>query len=147
MEHPLRLPGAALGAAWRALTARVGRSVRTPSSDAQLHPPIEADATPSSVLAIQRRRYESGVHFIVSGELDAVTAPQLRRQCERVDPSEAETVLLDLADLATMDEHGLDALFAAYDHFGERLVIIIGHHGAHQVELASARDVLPIIEG
>ncbi|MGH2849372.1 MAG: STAS domain-containing protein [Solirubrobacteraceae bacterium] len=99
------------------------------------------------MLAIQRRRYDSGLHFIVSGGLDAVTASQLRQQCERVDPGEAETVLLDLADLTTMDEHGLDVLFAASDHFGERLVIILGPGGARQVELAHAREVLPIIEG
>jgi anti-anti-sigma factor len=100
-----------------------------------------------SRLAIQRRRYESGLHFIVSGELNFATAHQLQRECERIDPHGAETVLLDLADLTVLDSSGLDVLFAAYAHFDERLVIIIGPPCAHTIELANVRDVLPIIEG
>jgi anti-anti-sigma factor len=99
------------------------------------------------MLTIQRRRYESGVHLIVSGELDIATASLLTQQCKRVDPNEAEIVLLDLADLVTMDDSGLDVLFAAYAHLGDRLVIIIGPPGARTIELANVRDQLPIIEG
>jgi anti-anti-sigma factor len=98
-------------------------------------------------LTIRRARYENGVHFIVRGDLDSVTAPRLAQQCERLDPDDAETVLLDLADVASMDGGGLDMLFAAYAHLGERLVIIIGPPAASTIEIADVRDRLPIIEG
>jgi anti-anti-sigma factor len=135
---------AALGVALRTLTARLRRW------DRSLSRPFEATATygaQTSALTIHRARYEGGVHFIVSGELDIVTAPLLKAQCERVDPDEAETVLLDLADLTIMDSSGLDVLFAGYAHFGERLVIIIGPPCAQTIALANVRDLLPIIEG
>lgn len=102
---------------------------------------------PTSTLAIQHRLYETGLHFIVSGKLDDMTARELKRCYERVDPREAETVLLDLADLTIMDGSGLDVLLAAHAHFGERLVIIIGPPCARTIELGNVRDVLPIIEG
>jgi hypothetical protein len=47
-----------------------------------------------------------------------------------------------------MDGGGLDALFShTCMHSGERLVIVIVPRGAHTIELANVRDVLPIIEG
>ena len=100
-----------------------------------------------SGLIIQRRRYETGLHFIVSGDLDGVTARQLRWQCERVDSRAPETVLLDLADLTTIDESGLDVLSAAFAHLGERLVIISGPVCTRAIDLANIHDQLPIIEG
>jgi anti-anti-sigma regulatory factor len=76
-----------------------------------------------------------------------VNAHELRQRCERVDPTAAPTVLLDLAELTAMDTGGVDALRAAYAHFGERLVIIIGPAGAQTIDRANVREVLPIIEG
>jgi len=101
----------------------------------------------AGALAIKRKRYERSMHFIVFGELDLVTAHQLKQQCERVDPDEMETVLVDLAEVTSMDNAGLDLLFAAFAHFGERLVIIISPSCAHTIDISTARGVLPIIEG
>lgn len=98
-------------------------------------------------LLVELRRHESGLHLLVSGELHMGTAHLLRQWCESVDAAEADTVLIDLAELTAMDGDGLDALFAAYLHFGERLVIIVGPPGAHTIDLAGVRDILPIIEG
>jgi anti-anti-sigma factor len=150
IEASPRSHRAALGVALRALAASVGRSVRASYGQRSLGRPFETTVTggpETSALTILRARYESGVHFIVSGELDIVTAPLLKQQCERLEANGAETVLLDLADLTTMDSSGLDVLFAAYAHFGERLVIIIGPPCAHTIGLANVRDWLPIIEG
>jgi anti-anti-sigma factor len=144
-----RLPRGAVLAAWRALIAPVPE-FGSASVDRRLDRPTGAAAAgrfAESGLVIRRGRHESGLHLIVSGELDAVTASQLREQCERADPEEADTVLLDLADLTVIDSSGLDVLFAAFAHFGERLVIILGPPGARAIELANARGILPIIEG
>jgi len=124
-----------------ALAIPVSRARRRPALAAHVIGPT------ASGLAIKRRRYESGLHLIVSGELDRVTAGQLQQQCERVDPAELPTVLLDLADVTLTDSSGLDVLFAAFEHFGERLVVIIGPPCAQTVDIANVRGRLPIIEG
>jgi anti-anti-sigma factor len=127
------------------LVARTRRSVRR----ARSRPAAAGSALgpAAGALAVKRRRYEDAVHLIVSGELDRVTACQLRHQCERVDHQEIDTVLLDLADVTFMDSSGLQALLGAYAHSGERLVLIIGPACARTIDIASARHRLPIIEG
>ena len=96
---------------------------------------------------MEHRGYDTGLHLIVAGVLDGASAPRLRRYCERTPDHDAETVLLDLSDLTSMDSSGLDVLFDVYARFGERLVIIVGPPGAHAIDLENVRDVLPIIEG
>lgn len=135
---------------WSALTGRLFGSVLAPPVDRALDQPAEASATSrpaASTLVIRRIRHESALHFILSGELDLVTAEHLKHQCQRVDPTEVDTVLLDLADLTTIDSSGVDVLFDAYAHLGEQLVIIIGPGSAPTIDLAKVRDQLPIIEG
>ena len=132
------------------LLGRLRRLAFALSADRSLNRPFEQASTcspASNGLVIQRRRYLSGLHLIASGELDSATAHQLKHQCQRIDPNEAGTVLLDLADLTITDSSGLDVLFTAYEHLGERLVIIIGPQFAHTIDVANVRDQLPIIEG
>lgn len=134
----------------RCLLARLPRLAFALSGDRSLSRLFEDASTgtaASNGLVIQRRRYVSGLHLIASGELDSATVHQLKHQCQRIDPNETETVLLDLADLTIIDSSGLDVLFAAYEHLGERLVIIIGPPFAHTIDVANVRDLLPIIEG
>ena len=121
--------------------APVGRARSRPALAGQIRGPT------ASALAVKRKRYESGLHLIVAGELDSVTAPALTQQYERVDSEETGTVLLDLADVTFIDRSGLDLLTAAYARFRERLVIIVGQPCAHAIDVANARDRLPIIEG
>lgn len=148
--RPLSSRRAAVRDTWRVLRALARRSgLATPVRRAQRRP-VAAGLTigvTASALALKHKRYESGLHFIASGELDSATAPQLKQQCERLDPDEVGTVLLDLADLTLIDSSGLDVLTAAHAHLGERLVIIIGPPCADPIDIARARDRLPIIEG
>ena len=147
-ERPRSLHRAAVRAA-RRLRARLLRLGFALAGDRSLSRPFEeVTCSPASTgLVIQRRRYERGVHLIASGELDSASAYQLKQQCQRIDPHEADTVLLDLADITITDSSGLDVLLAAHAHLGERLVLIIGPPLAHTVERAHLRDQLPIIEG
>jgi anti-anti-sigma factor len=136
---------------WRTFTAQLRRSAFAKSViDSAQHRPALADSAVganASGLAITRRRYELGLHFLVAGQLDAVTAPRLKQQCDRVDPDEVETVVLDLGDVTHMDASCLSVLFAAFAHLGERLVIIISPPCAHTIHITKVRDRLPIIEG
>jgi anti-anti-sigma regulatory factor len=148
-ERSRSLYRAAVRAAHRQL-ARLPGLAFAPWAGRSLSRPVEEVATcgPASTgLVIQRRHYASGLHLIASGALDSASAPQLEQQCQRIDPHEAHTVLLDLADLTLIDGSGLDVLFTVYAHLGERLVIIIGPPVAHTVERANVRNQLPIIEG
>jgi anti-anti-sigma factor len=136
---------------WRVLLTQLRRSAfADPSVDsAQGRSSVAGCAVgvDAGELAITRRRYERGLYFFVAGPLDAAAAAQLKQQCERVDPEEAETVVLDLGDVTYLDASGLSVLFAAFAHLGERLVIIVSPACAHTIHVARARDRLPIIEG
>ena len=141
--------GTVVRALW-GVTGRVARSAFVPSRNrgsGRLPDQAATRGSGESALLIQRRRYETGLHFIVSGDLDSVTACQLRWQSERLGPDAAATVLFDLADLTTIDKSGVDVLSAAYARLGERLVIIGGPALAHAIDLANVHDQLPIIEG
>jgi anti-anti-sigma factor len=138
-------------ASWRVLVAQLRRAGFPDPIVASAHgrsslagSAVGADA---GELAITRRRYERGLYFLVAGQLDAATAAQLKQQCERIDPGEAETVVLDLGAVTYLDTSGLSVLFAALAHLGERLVIIISPACAHTIHIARVRDRLPIIEG
>ena len=121
----------------------------SPSATGDPDPP---ERTPQSARQPVRWRSNASatriiLHFIVSGELDRVTACQLKQQCGRVDHEEIDTVLLDLAEVTFMDSSGLEVLPRRTRTSGERLVIIIGPSCAHAIDIAGARDQLPIIEG
>jgi anti-anti-sigma regulatory factor len=105
-------------------------------------PQATADA-----LAIVREHHGSRLHLIVSGTLDATTAPRLRAECGSECVDDIDVALLDVAHVTSMDRTGLQALFAANEHFGERLSIIVGPPCAHVIHLTGSRDKLPIIEG
>jgi len=98
-------------------------------------------------LAIARERHGNRLHLIVFGMLDATTAHILRRECARACPANIDVVLLDVAHVNSLDDAGLEALFAAYERFGERLALIVGPPCAHLIHLNGSRERLPIIEG
>jgi len=141
----------ALRARWRVLAAELRRLAaaegvleRAPRRPA----PARGEAVAQrSHLEIRRRRYEHGLYFLVSGQLNAVTGRELERRCERMDPEAIDTVVLDLGEVTSMDSGGLRALFASFAHLGERLVIIVSAPCAHTIHIAKVRDRLPIIEG
>ncbi|HEY1778610.1 MAG TPA: STAS domain-containing protein [Solirubrobacteraceae bacterium] len=108
---------------------------------------ISVNGSKPSLLEIERRRYEHGLHLLVSGQLEAVTAGQLEQECNRLASEELETIVLDLGDVTSMDPGGVGALFAVFARLGERLVVIVSPPCAHAIHLANARDRLPIIEG
>jgi anti-anti-sigma factor len=141
----------ALRARWRMLIARLRAYAvadsaieRAPHQPALVCRTVAAD---TSRLDINGKRYEHGLYFLVSGDLDAATEHELRQRCDRIEPREIETVVLDLGDVTYMDANGLGALFAAFAHLGERLVIIVSPACAYTIHLAQVRDWLPIIEG
>ena len=96
---------------------------------------------------ITRATHERGVHIVVSGELDMMTAHELRNQYRFEDTEGAGTILIDLAEVTFIDSSGLHALLEAHERFGERLVIIIGPPCAHVIDITDLRRRLPIIEG
>jgi anti-sigma B factor antagonist len=96
---------------------------------------------------ITRARHERGVHIVVAGELDIMTAAELRDHYGCEDAEGAGTILIDLAEVTFIDSSGLYALLEAHERFGERLVIIIGPPCAHVIDITDLRRRLPIIEG
>jgi anti-anti-sigma factor len=108
---------------------------------------INVDGSAPSLLEIERRRYEHGLHLLVSGQLEAGSADQLEQECNRLASEDLETIVLDLGDVTSMDPGGVGALFAVFARLGERLVVIVSPPCARAIHLANARDRLPIIEG
>jgi anti-anti-sigma factor len=136
---------------WRTLTAQLSRcAVAQRVIDSESRQPAGAEravGTAMRSLAITRTPYGHGLHLLVSGQLDALTAHQLEQACARVGPKAADTVVLDLGEVTSLDASGLAVLFAASERLGERLVIIISPSCAHTIHIAKVHDRLPIIEG
>ncbi|MDX1510169.1 MAG: STAS domain-containing protein [Nitriliruptorales bacterium] len=66
-----------------------------------------------SRFSVERRGNESRVELLVSGELDAHTAPQLEAHLQPGDSSPA--IVLDLTDVEFIDSSGLGVIVAAHN--------------------------------
>jgi anti-sigma B factor antagonist len=76
------------------------------------------------------------VYVRLSGELDISTASKVEDELARVEPTQPETIVLDLRTLAFMDSTGLRLLIAADSRArnqGRRLTIVKGPEPVQRV--------------
>ena len=98
-----------------------------------------------------RSERDGSVHTIgLCGELDMGTADAVERELERVEATDAETVVLDLSELRFMDSTGVRFVVSANARFREndrRLRIVRGPANVQRVfELCGVAELLPFAD-
>jgi anti-anti-sigma factor len=91
------------------------------------------------------------VHMIsLSGELDLATAPAVERELERVEATDAGSIVLDLSDLTFMDSTGARLIIQAHQRSradANRLALLRGPAAVQRVlELSGVSDLLPFAD-
>jgi anti-anti-sigma factor len=94
---------------------------------------------------------DGSLHTIgLAGELDMSTADAVERELERVEATDAETVVLDFSELRFMDSTGVRLVVGATARFREndrRLSIVRGSAGVQRVfELCGVAELLPFAD-
>jgi anti-anti-sigma factor len=94
---------------------------------------------------------DSDVYAIsVSGELDLATAGSLQRELERVEASDARSIILDLSGLTFMDSTGVRLLLNAHARSradADRLTMPRGSPAVQRVlQLTGVIDLLPFTD-
>jgi anti-anti-sigma factor len=94
---------------------------------------------------------DSDVYAIsVSGELDLATAGSLQRELERVEASDAPSIILDLSGLTFMDSTGVRLLLNAHARSradSDRLTMLRGSPAVQRVlQLTGVVDLLPFTD-
>jgi anti-sigma B factor antagonist len=92
-------------------------------------------------------RLDGSVEIRVWGELDVLTAPQLREHCERESRAGTRVVVIDLSRVTFMDSSGMHALIDAHAAARTPLQIRLSPAAARVVDICGLRDMLPIIAG
>jgi anti-sigma B factor antagonist len=86
----------------------------------------------------------------LSGELDLATAGRLQRELERVEASDARSILLDLSGLTFMDSTGIRLMLNAHGRSradSDRLTMLRGSPAVQRVlQLTGVADLLPFID-
>jgi anti-sigma B factor antagonist len=75
------------------------------------------------------REEDGAIVIVIGGELDLASAPRLDEEVQTALSSEAETLILDLRELAFMDSTGLSVLVRAHqaaEDAGRRLIVVQG---------------------
>jgi len=89
---------------------------------------------------------EDDVHTIRPfGELDLANAGELQRELERVEASDAESIVVDLSGLTFMDSTGVQVLFCAHARSradSDRLVLLRGSPAVQRVLALTGVDTL-----
>jgi stage II sporulation protein AA (anti-sigma F factor antagonist) len=89
---------------------------------------------------------EGDVHTIrLAGELDLATAQDVQRELERVEQTDAASIVLDLSDLTFMDSTGVRLLVSAHARSragADRLTLRRGGPAVQRVMQLSGVDVL-----
>jgi anti-anti-sigma factor len=98
-----------------------------------------------------RSERDGSVHTIaIAGELDMSTADGVERELERVEATDAETIVLDLSQLRFMDSTGVRLVVGATARFREndrRLSIVRGGANVQRVfELCGVAELLPFAD-
>jgi anti-anti-sigma factor len=98
-----------------------------------------------------RSERDGSLHTIgLAGELDMSTADAVERELERVEATDAETVVLDFSELRFMDSTGVRLVVGATARFREndrRLSIVRGSAGVQRVfELCGVAELLPFAD-
>lgn len=101
-------------------------------------------------LAIRSDR-DGVMHTIcVTGELDLATAEELQLELERVETTDAESIVLDLSNLTFMDSTGVRLLVAAHHRSradSNRLALLRGGPAVQRVlELSGVEPLLPFAD-
>lgn len=91
------------------------------------------------------------VHTIrLSGELDLATADDVERELERVEATDAATIVLDLSGLTFMDSTGVRLVVNAHARSraaGQRLTLLRGQAAVQRVmELSGVDALLPFAD-
>lgn len=91
------------------------------------------------------------VHTIcVTGELDLATAKELQLELERVETTDAESIILDLSGLTFMDSTGVRLLIAAHHRSrsdSNRLALLRGGPAIQRVlQLSGVETLLPFAD-
>jgi anti-anti-sigma factor len=94
---------------------------------------------------------EGDVHVIaLSGELDLATADELEQELLRVEATDAESIVVDLAGLRFMDSTGVRVMITADTRSradSQRLALLRGPDAVQRVfELTGVLDLLPFAD-
>jgi anti-anti-sigma factor len=93
-----------------------------------------------------RSEREGDVHTIsLSGELDLATVDELERELERVEATDAASIVLDLSQLSFMDSTGVRLLVSAHARSradSHRLTMLRGGRAVQRVLKLSGIDTL-----
>jgi anti-sigma B factor antagonist len=94
---------------------------------------------------------EGDVHTIcVLGELDLATADGLQRELERVEATDAHSIILDLSGLRFMDSTGVRLMLRAHARSradSDRLTMLRGPASVQRVlDLTGVADLLPFAD-
>jgi anti-sigma B factor antagonist len=98
-----------------------------------------------------RSAREGDVHTVaLFGELDLAVAPQVQRELDRVDRTDAESIVLDLSGLTFMDSTGIRLVLRVHrrSHIGaDRLTLRRGPEAVQRVfAISGVEDVLPFVD-
>ena len=94
---------------------------------------------------------EGDVHVIaLAGELDLATADQLAQELLRVEATDAESIIVDLARLRFIDSTGMRVIIAADERSrqdSQRLALLRGPDAVQRVfELTGVIDFMPFAD-
>jgi len=93
-----------------------------------------------------RSEREGDVHAIrLSGELDLATADEVQRELERVEATDAQSIVLDLSELTFMDSTGVRLLVTAHARAradSDRLTVLRGGRAVQRILQLSGVDAL-----
>jgi anti-anti-sigma factor len=97
-----------------------------------------------------RTAHRQGVYVVAPyGELDLATAPEVQRELERAERSDAAEIVLDLGGLTFIDSTGIRMVLHADARSrmdGNRLRLLPGRDRVHHVfELCGLVDRLPFV--
>lgn len=96
--------------------------------------------------AIVIRHEPAGTVVAVTGELDLLSAPQLRTALEALLPASARHIAIDLTHATFMDSAGVHAVLDASDRAGGHLAVICAKGPVRQViDLVGLTEVLNVV--
>jgi anti-anti-sigma factor len=98
-----------------------------------------------------RSEREGDVHTIsLSGELDLATAADVQHELERVEATDAASIVLDLSKLAFMDSTGVRLLVTAHARAradSNRLTLLRGGRAVQRIlQLSGVETLLPFAD-
>jgi anti-sigma B factor antagonist len=104
------------------------------------------DGTEPERFAIGIRDEPIGTVVAVTGELDLLSAPQLRTALDALLPANARHIAIDLSATTFMDSAGVHALLHARDRASGHLAVISGGGPArHVIELLGLTEALNVV--